>query len=175
LADFFLGDSRVFLGDIGDLAFLGDSLFFGDFVDLALAALAFLGDVASFLGLDAVVGFLAVVEVVEVFFATGFLVEAFLEGDFLGDLVGVVDDFFELDVDLFFGEEGTVVEDPDVTCVDVVVEVDDFLAEDFFFLATLPLDPGASLYEAFTFTNNTPSFRLRESLTCLRAVSKSIL
>jgi len=144
LVDFFLGDSRVFLGDLGDLA-LGDSLFFlGDFVDLALAALAFLGDVASFLGLDSVVDFLAVVvEDVDVFLATGFFVVAFFEGDFLGDFVGVVDDFLELDVDLFFGEDGAVEDDPDPD-VTVVVEVDVFLVADFF-LATLFLDPGASL------------------------------
>jgi len=67
LVAFFLGDSRV-LGDFGDLAF-GDSLFFfGDLVDLAFAALAFLGDVASFLGLDVVVVFF----VVGAFFMTFF-------------------------------------------------------------------------------------------------------
>jgi len=112
--DFFLGDSRVF-GDFGDLAF-GDSLFFfGDLVVLALAALAFLGDVANFLGLDVVVVFL----VVETFFVVAFFgdeVVIFLEGDLalvVDLLVGVIDVFFELDVDLFFGDEGTV-KDPDV-------------------------------------------------------------
>jgi len=168
---FFLGD---FEGDLGDLVFFGDSLFFGDFVVvLALATLAFLGDVASFLGL--VVVFLVEV-VVEVFLATVvFLVSSFF-GDlafvvvvFFGDL-GVIDVFLELDVDLFFGDDGAVVEDPEVP--EVVVEV--FLVPDFFFFAST-LDPGASLYEAFTFTNNVPSFRLRESLTCFRATSKSSL
>jgi len=169
-----LGDS-LFFGDFGDLAF-GDSLFFfGDLVAV-LAALAFLGDVASFLGLE-VVAFL-VVDVVEVeaFFATVFLVVAFFGDlvDFLGDLAVVVEDFFELDVDLFFGDEGAVVEVPDEDCV---VEVDDvvaFLVVDFFFLS-LFLAPGASLYDALTFTNKTPSFRLRAILTCLRANSGSIL
>jgi len=131
-----LGDSLVFFGDFGDLA-LGDSVFFlGDFVALAFAALAFLGDVASFLGLDVVV-FL----VVEAFFATVFFGDlAFVAVDFLGDLVAVVDDFFELDVDLFLGEDGAVVEVPDVACVDVDVA---FFVVDFFFLSFLA--PGASL------------------------------
>jgi len=120
--DFFLGDSRVFV----DLV-LGDSVF------LALAALAFFGDVANFLGL-----------VVVVFFVVGAFVVAFL-GDlvvFLGDLavVVVVDDFFELDVDLFFGDEGTVVEEPDV---DVDVDVEDFFTVVFFL--SFSTDPGISL------------------------------
>jgi len=178
LADFFLGDSLGFFGDfgdLGDLAFFGDSLFFfGDLVDLALAALAFLGDVASFFGLDG--AFLTGDDVdVEAFFVTVFLMIFFpdlaFDPIFLGDLVA---DFFELDVDLFFGDDGAVVvvEVPDVACVVVVAT---FLDEDFFFFLSLFLDPGASLYDAFTFTNKVPSLRFRESLTCLRAVSKSIL
>jgi len=128
-----LGDSLVFFGDLGALAL-------GDFVDLAFAALAFLGDVASFLGLDVVVVFLVVVD--EAFFVAVFFGDlAFEAVDFLGDLVAVVDDFFELDVDLFFGEEGAVVDVPDVPCV---VVVDTFFVADFFFL-TLFFDPGASL------------------------------
>jgi len=178
LVDFFFGLSFFFdgdFGDLGDLVFFGDSLFFGDFVVvLALATLAFFGDVASFLGLVVVV--FLVEEVVEVFLATVFLVSSFF-GDlafvvvvFFGDL-GVIDVFLEFEVDLFFGDDGAVVEDPEV--LEVVV-VDVFLVPDFFFFAST-LDPGASLYEAFTFTNNVPSFRLRESLTCFRATSKSIL
>jgi len=141
LTAFFFGDSRVF----GDLAF-GDSVFFfGDFVDLAFAALAFLGDVASFLGLVVVV-FLAVEEVddVDTFFVATFLGEdlavvVFLVVDFL---VGVIDVFFELDVDLFFGDDGTV--KPEVDCV-VVVEVEDFFAVVFFFFLSLDCAPGISL------------------------------
>jgi len=136
LTAFFLGDS-LFFGDFGDLAF-GDSLFFfGDLVVLALAALAFLGDVASFLGLDTA-GFLVAVEV-EAFFVVVFLVTFFV--DFLGDLAVVVEDFFELDVDLFFGDDGAVVEVPEDCVVDV--DVDAFLVVDFFFLSFLA--PGASL------------------------------
>jgi len=102
LGAFFFGDSRGFLGDfgdLGDLAFFGDSLFLGDLVDFA--ALAFLGEVACLLGLDVVV-FLGEVEA---FLVAGFLLVDFL-GDlalvvvFFGDLTAVVDDFFELDVDL---------------------------------------------------------------------------
>jgi len=158
-----LGDS-LFFGDLGDLAF-GDSVFFfGDLVVLALAALAFLGEVASFLGLDC---FLIVVDTAA-FFVAVFLVVAFF-GDFLGDLAVVVA-FFEFDVDLFFGDDGAVVDEvPDVVCV-VVEDVVDFLAVGFFFFS-FPLAPGASLYEALTFTNKTPSFRFREILTCFLAVS----
>jgi len=104
LEAFFLGDSRVFFGDfgdLGDLALFGDSLFFGDLVDLALAALAFFGEVASFLGLD-VVDFLG--EDVEAFFVTVFLVPFLAFVAFFGDLE-TVDDFVELDVDLFLGED----------------------------------------------------------------------
>jgi len=134
LATFFLGDSRVF-GDFGDLAF-GDSLFFfGDLVVLAFAALAFLGDVASFLGLDVVV--------VGFFVAGAFFVVAFF-GDEVVDfltvlglvvdlLVGVIDVFFELDVDLFLGDDGAVNEDPDVDCVEVVVDFFLPLVDFFFF------------------------------------------
>jgi len=170
LTAFFLGDS-LFFGDFGDLAF-GDSLFFfGDLVVFALAALAFLGDVASFLGLD-VAGFLVAVEV-EAFFVAVFLTTFFVDlVDFLGDLAVVVEDFFELDVDLFFGDDGTVVEVPEDCVVDV--DVDAFLVVDFFFLS-LFLAPGASLYDALTLTNKTPSFRFRAILTCLRASSGSIL
>jgi len=108
LGAFFLGDSRGFLGDfvdLGDFAFFGDSLFLGDLVDFA--ALAFLGEVASLLGLD-VVDFLGEVEA---FLVAGFLLVDFL-GDlalvvvFFGDLAVVVDVFFELDVDLL-GEDLT--------------------------------------------------------------------
>lgn len=141
---FFFGDSRVF----GDLAF-GDSLFFfGDLVDFAFAALAFFGDVASFLVGLVVVVFLAVEEVdVDGFFVMVFLGD--LVVDFLGAdlLVGVIDVFFELDVDLFLGDEGTV--NPEEVVVLVVVEVEDFLAVDFFFFF-LSLDGVISLYEAFT-------------------------
>jgi len=180
LGDFFpLGDSFVFFGDLGDLAF-GDSLFFfGDLVVLAFAALAFFGDVESFLVLVEVVDFLDEEDVeVEGFFVTVLVVAFFgdlVDGDFLGDLAVVVDDFFELDVDLFFGDDGAVVEVPDVACVEVVEEVDVFFAEVFFFFFSKSLAAGASLYEAFTFTNKTPSLRLRASLICLRAVSGSIL
>jgi len=45
-------------------------------------------------------------------------------------LVGVIDVFFELDVDLFLGDDGAVNEDPDVDCV---VVVEDFFLMDFFF------------------------------------------
>jgi len=109
LVAFFFGDS-LFFGDFGDLDFFGDSLFFGDLVVLALATLAFLGDVASFLGLDVVV---FLVEVVIAFLATVFLVASFF-GDltvvFFGDL-GEIDVFLELEVDLFFGDEGAVVDE----------------------------------------------------------------
>jgi len=174
--DFFLGDSRVFFIDLdGDFTFLGDSPVF--FVDLDFAALAFLGEVASFFGLGVVV-FLVDGEEVEV------EVEVFFVGIFFGDetvfffgdlavaglavLVDEVDAFFEFEVDLFLGDdlawvEGTVVEE----VVDWVV--DDFLVDDFFFV------PGASLYEAFTLTNRVPSFRFRDIFTCFRAKSKSIL
>jgi len=68
-------------------------------------------------------------------------------------------------------EVGTEVdEDPDV---DWVVDVD-FLVEDFFFLS-LFLDPGASLYDALTFTNKIPSLRFKANLTCFFANSGSIL
>jgi len=113
LGDFFLGDSRVFFGD---LAF-GDSVFFGDLVDLAFAAFAFFGEV-DFFGLDVVVVFL-VGDVA--FFVVVFLVAVVDFLAFVGDLVevvflGDVDAFFELDVDLFLGEEGAVVDEvPDVT------------------------------------------------------------
>jgi len=172
LTAFFLGDS-LFFGDFGDLAF-GDSLFFfGDLVVFALAALAFLGDVASFLGLE-VAGFLVAVEVeVEAFFVVVFLVTFLVDlVDFLGDLAVVVEDFFELDVDLFFGDDGAVVEVPEDCVVDVDVEA--FLVVDFFFLS-LFLAPGASLYDALTLTNKTPSFRFRAILTCLLSSSGSIL
>jgi len=124
------------------------SSFFGDLVDLAFAALAFLGDVASFLGL-VVVGFLVVEEVedVDTFFVTVFLGEdfvavvVFLVVDFL---VGVIDVFFELDVDLFLGDDGTV--KPEVDCVELVVEeVEDFFAVGFFFFLSLDCAPGISL------------------------------
>jgi len=158
--DFFFGDSRVFFGDLGDLAFLalGDSLFFVgdlvDLVDLAFAALAFFGDVASFLGLEVVDAFLVEDEVDEdeTFFVTGFFVVDEVDVvDFFGDFalaglvdLGVIDVFFELDVDLFFGDVLTCDEDPEVVWVDVdfVEEEDlDFFVVDFF----LSLDPGASL------------------------------
>jgi len=122
LVDFFFGDS-FFFGDFGDLLdFFGDSLFFGDLVVLALAALAFFGDVASFLGLDGAIFLVVVEEEVEVFLATVFLVASFF-GDldfeavvvFFGDDLGVIDVFLEFDVDLFFGDDGAVVvEDPEV-------------------------------------------------------------
>jgi hypothetical protein len=111
LGDFFLGDSLVFFGDFGDfgdLGFFGDS-FFGDLVDLAFAALAFFGDV-DFLGLDDVVVFLVGDEVT--FFVVVFLT-VFL-GDLGDDFLGTIDVFFELEVDLFLGDEGAVVEVPDV-------------------------------------------------------------
>jgi len=118
LVTFFLGDSRVF-GDFGDLAFGDSFFFFGDLVVLAFAALAFLGDVANFLGLDVVVVFFVVVVVVGFFVTTFFgdevVVGFFVVLAFVVDfLVGVIDVFFELDVDLFLGDEGAVVEDPDV-------------------------------------------------------------
>jgi len=129
LVDFFLGDSLFFDGDLGDLAF-GDSVFFfGDLVVLALAALAFLGEVASFFGLGV---FLTVVDT-GAFFVAIFLVVAFFGDlvDFLGDLAVVVA-FFEFDVDLFFGDDGAVVVVPEVVCV-VVEDVVSFLVVGFFF------------------------------------------
>jgi len=166
---FFLGDSRVF-GDFGDLAF-GDSLFFfGDLVVLAFAALAFLGDVANFLGLVVVVVFF--VDVVEGFLVVAFFGDEVVDGflvvvlAFVVDFLGVIDVFLELVVDLFLGDEGTV-RDPEVDCVEVVV---DFFVVVFFFLS-FDTAPGISLYDALTLWNKTPSFRLREILTCLRAVS----
>jgi len=174
LVDFFFGDSFVFFGDFGefvDLVFFGDSrVFFGDLVvdlvvDFALAALAFFGDVANFFGLVVVffegedffvgvfLGDLAVVDV-DVDFLVGDFV---LGGDFFGDLTAV-EVFLELDVDLFLGDEGAVVEDPEVAWVVEVEEVEDFFEVDFFFLS-LVCDPGASLYDAFTFTNKVPSLR----------------
>jgi len=146
LAAFFFGDSLVFFGD---LAFFGDSLFFfGDFVDLALAALAFFGEVASFFGLDVVAFFGEDVEAffVAVFLVVDFLVDLAFVVVFFGELTAL-DDFLELDVDLFLGDDltrGAVVDEvPEVDEV-VDVEVDDFFVDDFFFLSLI-LDPGASL------------------------------
>jgi len=175
LEAFFLGDSLVFLGDFDDLAFFGDSLFFfGDLVVLALAALAFFGEVASFLGLDEDTFFGEDVE--------GFLVAVFLVADFLVDLAFVVvvffgeltalDDFLELDVDLFLGDVEAVVDEvPEVDEVDDVTV--DFLVDDFFL--SFILDPGASLYDALTLTNKTPSLRFKANLTCLLTSSASSL
>jgi len=168
LLDFFLGDSRVFfgdlvLGDFGDLAFFGDSRVFGDLGLATLATFAFLGDVASFFGLD---GAFLVVE--------AFLVPVFFDPTFLVDLdfVPVVPAFFDVEVDLFL-----VVLTVDEEGVDVVPDVGAVVVEaffvDFFFFSFLRL--GASLYEALTFTNNTPSFFLRDILTCFLACSGSTL
>jgi len=140
-ATFFLGDPRVdfvvvfvVFGDFGDLAFGDSTVFFGD---LAFATFAFLGDVASFFGLEVVV--FLVVEV-EAFFTTFLgdevVVLDFVAVVFLGDLAVVVDDFFELDVDLFFGDEGAV---------EVVVVVVVFFTTGVGFFLSLFTDPGVSL------------------------------
>jgi len=140
LDDFFFGDSRVFLGDFGelvfgDLAFFGDSrVFLGDFgLVETLATFAFLGEVASFFGLE---GALLVEDT--------FLVEVFLDPPFFdGDFVPVPA-FFEVEVDLFF-----VVLTVDEEEVEVVPEVDGavvtFLLDFFFFFLSLPVCPGFSL------------------------------
>jgi len=144
----------VFLGVFGFSIFLGDLVFFGeevflgdlDFVFLDTAFLA-LGD-EDFLGL-------------EVFFADDFL------GDFLA---GLFELFFFGDL-AFSGVEGALF----VVSVETeVVDGADFFLVDFFFLPFLRSGP--SLYEAFTLVNALlPTPRLRESLICFRAVSKSIL
>jgi len=126
------------LGDLGDLAFFGDSrVFFGDFGLETLAALAFLGEVASFFGLD---GAFFVVVVVEAFFVAVFLVPTFLDGDLVP-----VPAFFDVEVDLFF-VVFTVDEDDgvDVPEVEGAVVVVAFFV-DFFFFLSLPLSPGANL------------------------------
>jgi len=138
-ATFFFGDPRVVFFVVvfvvfGDLAFGDSTVFFGD---LAFATFAFLGDVASFFGLEVVV--FLVVEV-EAFFTT-FLGDVVVDLDFvavvfLGDLAVVVDDFFELDVDLFFGDEGAV---------EVVVVVVVFFTVGVGFFLSLFTDPGVSL------------------------------
>jgi len=174
LVDFFFGDSRV-LGDLGDfvvvledLDFFGDSRVLGDLGFATFAAFAFLGEVASFLGLDGAF-LVGDVVVVEGFFVAIFLVPTFFEVDF-GDLEPEVPAFFEVDVDLFLvvftvDEEGAVVEVPDGAVVTFLV--------DFFFLSFLR--PGASLYEALTLTNNVPSFLFKDIFTCFLAVSGSTL
>jgi len=170
--DFFLGDSLVF-GDLvlGDLAFFGDSrVFFGDLGLATFAAFAFFGEVANFFGLDGAFLVGDVVVVVEAFFVAIFFVPTFLVD--LGDLDPDVPAFFDVEVDLFLVvltvDEGAVVV-PEEGAVVVVVA---FLV-DFFFLSFLR--PGASLYEALTFTNNVPSFLCKDIFTCFRADSGSTL
>jgi len=177
--DFFFGDSRVF-GGFGDfVVVLGDFTFFGDsrvvFGDLGLAtfaAFAFFGEVASFFGLEGAFLVGDVVVVVEAFLVAVFFVPTFFVD--LGDLDPVVPAFFEVDVDLFLDvvltvdEEGAVVEVPEDGAV-----VEAFLVDFFFFLSFLR--PGASLYEALTFTNNVPSFLFKDIFTCFLACSGSTL
>jgi len=124
------------LGDLGDLAFFGDSrVFLGDLGLETLAAFAFLGEVASFFGLDGAF----FVAVVEAFFVAVFFVPTFLDGDLVP-----VPAFFDVEVDLFFVvftvDEDDEVEDPEVDGAVVVVA---FFVDFFFFLS--PLSPGASL------------------------------
>jgi len=166
LDDFFFGDTREFdFGDLalGDLAFFGDSrVFLGDLGLETFAALAFLGEVGNFFGLEgALFGDETFLEI--------FLVPTFFEGDFVP-----VPAFFEVEVDLFLV---LVVDEEEVEVVpevdgEEVVEVAFFV--DFFFFS-LFLSPGASLYEALTLTNNVPSFLWREIFICLLAISGSIL
>jgi len=134
LDDFFFGDTREFdFGDLalGDLAFFGDSrVFLGDLGLETFAALAFLGEVGNFFGLEgALFGDETFLEI--------FLVPTFFEGDFVP-----VPAFFEVEVDLFLV---LVVDEEEVEVVpevdgEEVVEVAFFV--DFFFLS---FDPGASL------------------------------
>jgi len=140
LVTFFFGDSRVFLGDLGDLvlgvfgdlAFFGDSrVFLGDLGLETLAALAFLGEVASFFGLE------GAFFVVDTFFVAVFFVPTFL-GDFVP-----VPAFFDVEVDLFLvvlTVDDEEVVDPEVDGAVVVVA---FFVDFFFFF--LSFDPGASL------------------------------
>jgi len=177
LVDFFLGDSRVFgdFGDLvvvfGDLAFFGDSrVFFGDLGLATLAAFAFLGEVASFFGLDGAFLFGDVVAV------EGFLVAVFFVPTFFvdfGDLDPEVPAFFDVEVDLFLVVLTVDEEEGAVVVPEEGAEIVTFFVDFFFFLSFLR--PGASLYEALTFTNNVPSFLFKDNFTCFLADSGSTL